>query len=350
MRPLLWCIVLSILALRGTKGCNGGCQHDSCCGGCRSSCSTVTCMQTCCSGCCCKSSTPWPSTPSPTSFPPTSAPVPPLPPYSPSNSNTNVNNNINSTLDVTINNHINVENRVYVPISINNSNVQSVSIVDEDNNTNSNVGPTVVPPYPPWPTPPWTPSTTTHPWSTWPTPNTTSPVTSTTPVTSTAEITPPSRPPYTIIRIPVPYYIYKTYPIPVSYRVSTGCCIVIRPCVTYGCQSHRHHCGTGCLGRVMYEPINPCHAGCYRRSSGHRQICWSEESCARTKVDCNGCNSDFFETYGGYQKCGGCFSGMPFNGLGTFSGGGLGGYDGMAPGGGGGGYEDIGVGGGAWRH
>nr|CAI5863396.1 unnamed protein product [Callosobruchus analis] len=252
-RLLLWCVVLSVLALRGTRGCQNDCHQDNCCGNCRSSCTTATCVQSCCSSCCCKPSPPASTTPCP----------PPLPPQPTTPSNSNVNNDINSTLDVTINNHINVENRVYVPISINNSNVQSVSIVDEDNITS------------------------------------------------------------------IPYDFYNRYPVPIPgpYPVSSGCCTVIRPCVYNGCQSYRQHCGSGCLGSVMYEPINPCHYGCYRRPSGYRQICSEQNSCVNTQVDCSGCSNDFYETYGGFQKCGGCFSGMPLNGLGAFSGGGLEGYE-----------------------
>nr|CAH7766715.1 unnamed protein product [Callosobruchus chinensis] len=328
-RPILWCIVLSVLALRGTKGCQGGCHQDNCCGGCRSSCTTQVCVQSCCSSCCCESPSPRPTAP-PTPWP-QPAPQPPPHPRPPPYSNNNVNNDINSTLDVTINNHINVENRVYVPISINNSNIQSVSIVDEDNNTNSNIIPTYQVIFQPPPIPPIPPTAPTPP--TRPTPPTPpNPTPTVPPWNVTTHITPTSHPSYIIIRIPVPYYIYKTYPVPIPYPGSNGCCTVIRPCVGQGCQSHRQHCGSGCLGSVMYEPINPCHAGCLRRSWGHRQIC-SEGSCVQTPVDCNGCNSDFFQTYGGFQRCGGCFSGMPLDGSGAFAGGGLGGYESMGLGG-----------------
>ncbi|CAH2008319.1 unnamed protein product [Acanthoscelides obtectus] len=330
MKLVLWYAVLVVLALRETEGCQGGCQQENCCGGCRAFCTTQACVQSCCSSCCCNRPkpapypTPYPSTPYPpapgpvpTPYPPSPGPIPtPYPPPSPSD--TNVENNVNATLDVTINNHINIENRVYIPISINNTNVQSVSIVSEENCTITDTGTTECP----------TPHTTTSPTTITPS-STTGPTTH-----PTGQPTTPTKPRIHIIPVPVPYPVYQRYPVPIPYYPhipQPGCCTVIRPCVSSGCQSHRNHCGSGCLGNMMYEPVNPCYNGCRRKSWGFRPMCFGQNSCIEMPVNCMGCNNNFFESYQGFQQCGGCFSG----GYGSY-----GGHDGT--------FGDIGGNGGAW--
>ncbi|KAJ3660937.1 hypothetical protein Zmor_005363 [Zophobas morio] len=85
------------------------------------------------------------------------------------------------------------------------------------------------------------------------------------------------------------------------------CCVVIKPCVTYGCNPYRRQCG-GCYGSIVYWPANPCQRGCYKLSYWYRPVCYFGY-CYNTEVDCSSCYYNFYETYDGYSRCRGCFYG-----------------------------------------
>ncbi|KYB28267.1 hypothetical protein TcasGA2_TC032680 [Tribolium castaneum] len=88
---------------------------------------------------------------------------------------------------------------------------------------------------------------------------------------------------------------------------SEKCCIVIIPCVSYGCNPYHYRCH-GCHGSYGYVPLNPCSSGCHKKETWDREKCHLGQ-CVSHKVDCSYCGHDFYQTYGGYSRCHGCFQG-----------------------------------------
>ncbi|XP_044253716.1 mucin-2-like [Tribolium madens] len=85
------------------------------------------------------------------------------------------------------------------------------------------------------------------------------------------------------------------------------CCIIIIPCVSYGCNPYHRTCH-GCHGSYGYVPRNPCGVGCYKKETWDREKCHLGQ-CVSHQVDCSYCGHDFYQTYDGYSRCHGCFYG-----------------------------------------
>lgn len=197
-----------------------------------------------------------------------------------SNSNNNK-NDFNLSASINLNNTINSENRIYIPINISNTNVNSVVI------TSSGVAPS--------------PITTARPDEH--TTSFTTPSVVTTPCpTHTIKVPVPVPVPGPTAPVPTPYPIF--YPLP---QPNPGCCIVVNPCASHGCHSYQRTCGFECSHQLMYRPIDPCEGQCHKRPYVFNRHCHESGYCSHTFTNCAQCDADFYLNYENYQQCGRCF-------------------------------------------
>lgn len=186
----------------------------------------------------------------------------------------NISNNITTLLN--LNNTIHNENKIEVPINISNINTINVNIVPSDNVEYSNVGETSI-----------------------------------IQKEIDREQTVVQKPVTETVRVPVEVPVQVPIPIPIPVpapQQTSSCCNMVVPCVQTGCQSVRRVCGQQCTNNIMYAPVNPCQQGCSRRPFAIGNSCSMSGYCRQTMMDCSSCDiNSSFNTYQGYQQCGGCF-------------------------------------------
>lgn len=123
------------------------------------------------------------------------------------------------------------------------------------------------------------------------------------------------------VRVPVPVPV----PIPattesnevtdettISTNVTTSssvknCCIIIIPCVPYGCNPYYNSC-QGCKGSFGYMPKNPCNSVCQKKVTWNQDECIGNfKPCFSRSINCSSCNDDYYLHFDTYTRCHGCF-------------------------------------------
>ncbi|KAF7286430.1 hypothetical protein GWI33_005348 [Rhynchophorus ferrugineus] len=115
--------------------------------------------------------------------------------------------------------------------------------------------------------------------------------------------------PIEIIKIPLLYLSAM----PFRQSALTGCCNVVEPCLPYnypGCTMLNNHCSSSCQGDYMYKPINVCQNGCYQNQYATGLQC-THRGCYHKEMNCNWCNTNFYQSYDYFMMCSGCF--VPYN-------------------------------------